>query len=280
VPAYPGPVSGNWNGVGDVVEYSGTMCVVATRDRGGDPPGEGRIRRYSVTANVIGNPNFELTETTTSATIPFSLAYQYRNRAPLAMPVPGTPYGNFRGRRISNCNRQSRFEVFVAEADMLGMLPGTYQATLNITHTNLTTGETASGTLDIVLVINVDWIQLNFLDDVDLGSWDGIAANLTANESFNVCGTAPQYQITATGGSGAFTITDGTDIIAYEVLFAEGTDASSGLSLTHGVAQGVFTVQPACVGDNAAIYVRTLTPLESVGAGSYGDQLTITVAPI
>lgn len=278
-PSYGGPVSGVWAGVGDVVAQSGTQCVVSTEDRPRDDPGDGKRVDYLVTVDVVGGTAFTVTSVSSGLSVPFSLSYF--NGGGQASPIPqaGTPNGPFKGGRNRNCNRASRFEVLFLEADLRGMPADTYLATLSITHINTVTGETASGSLQVSLRIDAASIEITAVANIELGTWDIVSPSLAANESFCVSGTALLYQITATGDTGQFSITNGIDTIVYEVLFAPTTDASGGTPLIHGVPEGSYALPDLCAGDNAAIYIQTITPLGSVGEGAYVGQLTLTVEP-
>lgn len=278
-PDYGGPVTAVWNGVGDIVQNSGSQCVIATRDKPTDGPGEGRSKKYYVSSNISGSPEFALHKTDADNTIPFTLSYFNGAGQPTQIVFPSTPYGKFHGGYLNKCDRMSRFEIFIAEADLRGMPVGTYRATLNISHIVDNTNETATGTIEVSLRINAASIALTALDDIDLGSWDGVAASLGGNETFCVSGTALLYQVTASGGAGGFTLSNGSDTITYEVRFAEGTDAINGQTLFNDVTAGSYPLPNQCTGDNTSIYIETVTPLASASAGAYSGQLTLTVEP-
>jgi len=280
-PNYGSQLTAGWNGVGDVVQASASQCVISTQDNPPkDGPGEGKAQKYELTASVVGNPQFALTRTGSGDSVPFTLSYFNGGGKPDAIDTPGASYGPFTGGNLKKCNRQSRFEIFIAEASLRGMPAGQYRATLSVTHTNLTTGESAGGTLELILNITAEAISLTALDNVVLGTWDGVADNLAANEPFCVSGTADLFRVMATGEASGFTISNGVDLIYYEVRFAQGTDASAGVALTHSTPTGSYVLADQCVGDNTAIFIQTLTPLLDVSEGSYIGQLTLTVEPI
>jgi len=278
-PAY-GSINSSWNGVGDVADFSGSQCVISTEDNPPkDGPGEGKKKKYFLSVSIAGETQFVLHKTDAGDTIPFALSYSNGKGPSEPILVPGASNGPFDGGDVKKCGVSSRFEILVAELDLRGMPAGDYRAILAITHTNEATGETGSGTLVISLRITAQAIALTALDNIDLGTWDGVAATLSAGESFCVSGTAYQYQITARGEAGGFTLSNGVDTIVYEVRFAQGTDASAGQALLVGVPVGTYPLVGQCTGDNAAMFIQTLTPLSSSSSGAYFGQLTLTVEP-
>jgi hypothetical protein len=278
-PDYGGPVTAVWNGVGDIVETSGSQCVISTQDKPQDAPGEGKKKKYFVSSNISGIPEFSLHKTDAGNTIPFTLSYLNGGGQPTQIAFPSTSYGAFRGGNVNQCNKMSRFEIFIAEADLRGMPVGTYRATLNVSHIVDNTNETATGTIEVSLRIDAASIALTALDNIDLGSWDGAAASLGGNEAFCVSGTALLYQITASGGAGGFTLSNGSTTIVYEVRFAEGTDAINGQPLLDGITAGAYPLPDQCAGDNTSIYIETTSPLADASAGAYSGQLTLIVEP-
>lgn len=285
-PDYGGPFVATWNGVGDVIQTSSSQCVISTDDAAGKKgkpgsgnPGDGKQQKYHVSANVSGSPGFTLHKIDAGNTIPFTLSYINNGKKPVKIAIPRKLYGGFDGGDNNTCDKFSQFEVYIAEADLRGMPVGTYRAIVNVTHTTDKTNEAASGSLEISLRITAEAFDITALDNLVLGSWDGAATSLIASETFCVSGTASLYKITANGEAAGFTLSNGTDTIIYEVRFAPGPDASNGQPLLDGVPEGSYTLENQCVGDNTALYVETVSPLDSLSAGAYSGQLTLTIEP-
>ena len=279
VPDYGGSITASWNGVGDVFEISGSQCVISTEVKGGNKPKPGKKKKYYMSAQVSGSPDFNLRSADGTLTVPFELFYFNRKGAAEPIINPGVLYGKYDGGDTKKCDSVSRFEVFIAENDLKGLPMGTYRASLLVTHVVDKTNETASGNIEIILSVTAAAIEMSGLGDVDLGSWDGVAPALVANESFCVSGTASGYRLRATGGASGFTLSNGIDTLLYEVRFAPAADARTGVVLVSDIAEGIFPLSAQCSGFNAALYIRTVTPLGDVSAGDYIGTLVVTAEP-
>lgn len=128
-------------------------------------------------------------------------------------------------------------------------------------------------------------IVVNQLDDMPMGTWSG-AGDMV--RTMNHCvGTSPigLYRVTATGSGagGAFTLSNGSSTLAYQVEFAGRTGGF--FALAAGVARSGFNgnTQAQCTGltrqnERVRITIRA-ADLAAAPAGTYAGTLTLTVAP-
>lgn len=143
-------------------------------------------------------------------------------------------------------------------------------------------GATSTGSIDINAVIP-GLIQISNLDDIDLGTWSG-SGDMTGNDNNCVWSTTRGYNLTATGSgaSDAFTITDGSNTIAYAVAWddVDTTDqaVTTGSALS-GQATDALTTN--CAGGDTANVTVTVAEADAAAApaGTYSGTLTLVVAP-
>jgi hypothetical protein len=104
------------------------------------------------------------------------------------------------------------------------------------TATQGTLGATSTGDFTITVTIP-ERVQVSYLQDIDFGSYGGSGA-LTDNYDLCVYSNTGGYQITATGSgaANAFTITDGSDTIAYTLSWNDTTTTTGNQSITTGTA--------------------------------------------
>lgn len=153
--------------------------------------------------------------------------------------------------------------------------------------TDGTLGATSTGTSDISLTVP-ELILISGMADVSFGTWSG-SGDLDGNE--DVCiytnKAAGTYVVTATGdgAANAFTVTDGSNTIAYAVAYNDvsGTTGEAALTTNVQSAQqsGADTSSQSCGGsDNANFHVTvTEANLLAAPAGAYSGTLTLVVEP-
>ena len=151
-----------------------------------------------------------------------------------------------------------------------------------------TLGATSTGTVEISATIP-GRVQISGLSDIAFGEVD---ISNSASNAQDVCvwsnTSGRGYNITATGsGAGnAFTLSDGTNELAYAVEWADSSGASSGSALNSGSALAGLSstaANPTCSsgpGESASLIVNmTQAELQAAVAGSYTGTLTLVVAP-
>jgi hypothetical protein len=147
-------------------------------------------------------------------------------------------------------------------------------------------GATSTGTTDLNITVP-EFVEVTDILDPLVDVTYGGSGAVTAND--DVCvwtnDSATSYKVTATGdGAGsAFTITDGSDTIAYTVSWNDVTGTVGAASLTattqSGVQTGASNTYP-CPANNANISVSFAeNDVLSVQAGAYSGTLTLVLAP-
>lgn len=151
-----------------------------------------------------------------------------------------------------------------------------------------TSGATSSGSVTISATVP-GRVEISGLSDVAFGTVDPASA---ASQAQNVCvwsnTSGRLYSVTATGSgaANAFTLTDGTNTLAYGVEWAASSGQASGTALVSGTALGSLAstaTSPTCSAGPAAsaslIVKMTAANLQAAVASSYTGTLTLVVAP-
>lgn len=151
-----------------------------------------------------------------------------------------------------------------------------------------TLGTTSTGTSTISVTVPA-LIKITGVADLALGTWAGSGA-MTGND--DVCiytnKAAGNYRVTATGsgGGGAFTITDGSNTIAYTAAWNDVSGTTGQAALTSGTAlngqTGANTSSQTCGGSqNANFYISIAeAALLAAPSGAYSGTLTMVVEPV
>jgi hypothetical protein len=144
-------------------------------------------------------------------------------------------------------------------------------------------GVNSTGTVDISLSVN-DEVRISNLSDINLGVFGGADAIGSTDACVYRNGTGA-YRITAagSGAGGAFSLTDGTNTVAYSVAFDDGTGAiGMGASTPMIGRTGADPASATCAttGNNATV-TTTVAAVDaaSLPAGTYTGTLTLLVAP-
>ena len=150
-----------------------------------------------------------------------------------------------------------------------------------------TLGATSTGTADISVTIP-PLIQISNMADIAFGSYSG-TGDLNGNQDVCIYTNlaAGTYVVTATGSgaANAFTVTDGSNTIAYNVYFNDTTGTTGEVQLSTGSQSaqqsGANTSSATCGGGDAANYhIEMLeTNLQTAPAASYTGTLTLVVEP-
>lgn len=151
-----------------------------------------------------------------------------------------------------------------------------------------TLGSTSTGSVSISATVP-GRVQISGLRDVPFGTVDPTTA---ASDAQNVCvwsnTSGRAYSLTATGSgtSNAFTLSDGTNTLAYGVEWAASSGQTTGTALTAGTASGSLAstaTNPTCSSGPATsaslIVNMTAANLQAAVAGAYTGTLTLVVAP-
>jgi hypothetical protein len=150
-----------------------------------------------------------------------------------------------------------------------------------------TQGATSTGNLSISITIPT-LARITALNDILLGSWSGTGALSGFDNAICVWSSTGGYSVTARGSgtSNAFTLSNGTQTVAYTVQWAQTGGASSGTAMTSGTAltgRTTNATSTSCstgVASTAGVFV---TIAESVLAasrpGAYTGTLTLVITP-
>lgn len=151
-----------------------------------------------------------------------------------------------------------------------------------------TAGSTSSGSVAISATVP-GRVQISGLTDLAFGTVDP-ASPASKNEDLcvwsNTSGRAYEVTATGSGASNAFTLTDGTNTLAYAVQWAGTSGKTSGSALTAGTALTGLTsaaTDPTCSAGTPAsaslIVNMTSANLQAAVASTYTGTLTLVVAP-
>lgn len=150
-----------------------------------------------------------------------------------------------------------------------------------------TLGETSTGSSDLSIEIP-EFVRISDVGDLAFGSYGG-SGDVNGNDDLCIYRNNPAatYFVTASGdgAASAFSMTDGTNTIAYNVYFndASGTTGEALLTTNSKSTQqsGANTSALDCGGsNNANFHVEILEAnLMSAAAGSYNGTLTMVAEP-
>lgn len=129
-------------------------------------------------------------------------------------------------------------------------------------------------------------VQISKLSDVSFGTLSNLQTDSVQSQS--VCAFSGllggRYSISASGsgGGGAYTLTDGSHTLPYEVQWSTTAGQTSGTQLTAGSTLSGQTMLLSCpvlqTVNSSLIVILRGTALSSARAGNYGGTLTIILS--
>jgi len=151
-------------------------------------------------------------------------------------------------------------------------------------------GATSTGSSDLTITIGY-LVRITGLNAIDFGTYD---FSSVISEDDDVCvytnDSSGEYTVTATGdGDGnRFQISDGTDLVDYDVYWNDESGTTGNVKLTSqmtsGTQTGASTTSEICFGvggPTANVQIRigqaSITP---VPAGDYAGVLTLLIEPV
>ena len=177
-------------------------------------------------------------------------------------------------------------KAVIVVAGALGLILSV-QVTPVFAATDGTLGTTSTGT-SVITVTIPELILITGLADISFGTYGG-TGDLNGNDDICIYTNkaAGTYGVTATGdgAASAFTITDGSNTIAYNVYFNDVSGTTGETQLITNTANtsqtGANTSSQNCGGGaNANFHVEMLEAnLQAAPAGAYSGTLTLVVAP-
>lgn len=260
------------------------FCVLSIQEPN---PNKGTtLLPYSVTGEVNGTAPFTLESG--ANTVPVDLIWEDLRDGTTETLSPGVTTAEQFTAGLPNCpnGNNGRLVLNIAQSDLVAVQPGTYSQTFDLTLANSGRGKssvTAKVTVDLTVP---DSIQVTQVDDINLGSFDGVN-DVTGSDSLCVYRrSGGQYGVTITGSGtgGAFSLATGGSTIPFSVTWNDGTGAQnvdagvllSGLTNT-------YTAGTKCNGgadNNATLGVQVLANdmrTASTATGTHTGTLTITV---
>jgi hypothetical protein len=156
-------------------------------------------------------------------------------------------------------------------------------ATSGFAATQGSTGFTSVGDLDISLTV-ANEVKISNLSDIVLPGFTGTDVSGTSAACvYRNAGTTYNITATGSGAANAFTLTDGTNTVAYGVTYDDGSGATAlatGVALAADGAEGVDDDCSTAGANNGSIEV-TVTAAAAAGlpAATYSGTLTLLVAP-
>jgi spore coat protein U-like protein len=149
-------------------------------------------------------------------------------------------------------------------------------------------GATSTGTVGISATVP-GRVQISGLNDIVFGTVDPAVGAASAEDVCVWSNTSGKgYTVTATGSgaSNAFSLSDGTNSLAYAVEWAGTAGQSTGTALISGTALSGLSstaTNPTCSSGPAAsaslVVKMTAADLQAAVASSYTGTLTLVVAP-
>lgn len=149
-------------------------------------------------------------------------------------------------------------------------------------------GSSSEGSTYVTLSIpNI--VRISGISDLSFGAYGGSGSpSLDDDICIYENNTSGTYKVTAhgSGTSSAFTVTDGSNLIAYAVRFNNVTGTTSNFPLTTNVTSstlsGANSASQTCGGGNNANFQVTLqkADLLKVPAGTYSGTLTLVIEPV
>ncbi len=290
---------GLWNGQGDVT-LSQQACIISYS-------GFFRANDYRISARMnapaaSSAAPFQLFSISNSnVSIPFNAELRdlFTNQQQTLSP---DVFSNNMTYQIGTCtfggnSAELRFDLLAS--DLYQVPAGDYRVSLDIEARRVNNGGNLTGQSDTQQNLRgriqiPSLIQISGLNDINLGTYDGLSPSLFQNESFCIYTNTANYTITTMGSNNigspnTYSLVSGSNNVDYRVKVHNSSDASNesyllnGATTTSLAANQSLPLSRNCsvAGDNAAVYVEIQgADLSAVPAGSYSDVLTLRVAPI
>jgi hypothetical protein len=267
---------GTWTASQGDVASDSDFCVLSTRGNSGNP-GD-----YSVTPNPLSSGTFHLSGPG-GAAIPYTLTFVDLLNGGSEQLTPSLR--TVRDKTgVSNCNgvQNARLMVAFSANDLAAAPTGTYQQSVSF-HAQNNNGSSSFEIFTIVISIP-DQVRISELDPIDLGSFDGVN-DLSGVDDLcvyrNNGGADYRVVASADGAGGAFTLTNGVDVLPYRV---DWDDGGGFVALSTGIAAamtGANQLSIDCGGVNNAVVQVTVNGVDmsTAAPGVYASTLTLLIEP-
>lgn len=244
---------------------------------------------YTVRAS-IGGTGAPFTLASGANTVPLTLAWRDLVTNALYPLNPDTDVPGFQlTGDLRNCPTYTfngRLEVTITQANLTGKPPGTYVRVFTLETENARGGPGGRDTTTLTIsVVIPDSIAVTNINDIVLGTWDGIS-DMVGSDSlcvYRAGGLTYGVLLTGSGAGGAFAVTQGASQIPLQVTWNDGTGAvpaTPGLRITPRT--NAFASSSTCNGgtnNNATLGVTaTAANIGTVPmAGTYAGVITVNV---
>ena len=270
---------GSWSGTGGL-KGSDSYCVVSKNRT--------RRVRYDVAAYGPSDSagNFRLSNTVTGSTLPINFRWT-GNRGSYLMTnynISGYVTPNQKG--ALNCTEaaaNAQIDIEVSAANLASAAAGTYSGTFRID--SLQQASPRSYNIQTFIVTVPELVQITNLDNIDLGSQNGINDAIGTDGLCIFRNGGGSYTLRASGGAGnsdPYELSNGSSTIPYSVAFREGVSAfvpqPPGASTSSLSGSGVQNCNGAT---NADVQVKVdAADITTADPGNYTGVLYITAEPL
>lgn len=142
-------------------------------------------------------------------------------------------------------------------------------------------GETSEGT-SVVTIIKENVVQISNVDDLNLGSFSSLTADMSAFDEVCVFNSTSSYSVTVDSANTAFELRNGSEAIPYAVSWTSQANPAVTVAQGVGLAGNLGSRNsPNCNGGtNASFEVQvSAADFNSAIPGTYTDTLTLMIEP-
>lgn len=144
-------------------------------------------------------------------------------------------------------------------------------------------GATSAGE-SVVTLIKDNAVMITDVGDLDLGTHNSTAGDLTASDDVCVFNSSGTYSVTVTSTSSAFNLVDGGNTIPYSLSWIDNVATVPSPVVYNTALTGMQgdTNSTSCGGGTNATFAVTVAAndFNSAPPGSYADTMTLTVTPL
>ena len=291
---------GIWNGQGDV-SISQTACIISFSGNITNRRNYRMRARMNLPAPSTATP-FQLYNTINSTySVPATVDVRDLHAGSGIVSLIADSFSNtmtYQGCIFGAGGPNAELTMSIQAANLYQVPAGLYQLSMDIearranNSGGLTNdGATQSGLLGTIAIPSL--VQVSRMDNINLGTYDGISPIISYNEPFCIYTNTSSYTLTPSSttsgaGVGSFALDSSGNRLEYTVRVNNSADASLGTQLTNGqtspsmIANQTTPLSVNCNAiDNAAVYLEfTGTQLQSAPPGNYSAVLNLMVSPI
>ena len=144
-------------------------------------------------------------------------------------------------------------------------------------------GATSVGTSDVTLIKD-EAVQITNVANLDLGTFNTVAADISASDDVCVFNSTATYNVTVDSVNGAFQLNDGgANDISYAVTWEDSTGVVIPVVYNTTIPGMVGDrTSTTCNGTDNATFAVSVSAVDfnTAAPGTYTDTLTLTIAPL